>query len=317
MATLFGSLTAVVLALSLWIGFKNKAEYEKQIKMRQKEEVRLDGNTKTYNDTSDDLKKTTEAKESTIAKNEEQTEVQNGLSEKVDEMESDIESKKATIAENKNTIESNADVMKELSDAETLIPQLTATQKKIAQLKDDIETEKGNMARLEQVKNNTAETISVKQEIVSHQVSGHSLPTLNTTIKSVFANWGFVILNAGNAQGVVPGSTLDVLRGGEVVGQLKVTAVEQNRASADVLVDDLAAGVNVRPGDKVVAHKDEPANPAPAEAAKPEPAAADQPAPAEGEEDMPAEGEEPAADPADEPAEDDAPAADDAPASFE
>lgn len=296
MATLFGSLTALVLALSLWIGYKNKAEYVKQIELRQKEERRLDGNTKTFNTTSDELKETTENKEATIAKNTELTEEQEELSEKVEGMESDIETKKSEIADNKATIESNDDVMKELSTAETLIPELTATQKKIAQIKDDIETEKGNMARLQGIKNNTAETITVKREIVSLQTSGKSLPTLNTTIRSVFANWGFVILNAGNAQGVVPGSTLDVLRGGEIVGQLKVTAVEQNRASADVVTEDLAAGVNVRPGDRVVAHKEE-------AAAAPVPA----PAKEKATEDMPAD-EAPVAD---EPAAEDEPAIED------
>jgi hypothetical protein len=63
--------------------------------------------------------------------------------------------------------------------------------------------------------------------------------------------FGFVILNSGNTSGVVSGATLDVKRGGEVVGQLKVTNVEQKFAVADVVEGSVAPGSEIRPGDTV------------------------------------------------------------------
>ena len=49
MPALFGSLTALVLALSAWIAFKNKAEYNNQIALREKEEISYDKEVKEYN----------------------------------------------------------------------------------------------------------------------------------------------------------------------------------------------------------------------------------------------------------------------------
>ena len=80
---------------------------------------------------------------------------------------------------------------------------------------------------------------------------------MKTRISSIYRNWGFVILAAGDRQGVVTGSTLDVMRGGEVVAKLKVTAVEAGRASADIVLDSVAAQVTLRTGDTVVAQVEE------------------------------------------------------------
>ena len=42
-----------------------------------------------------------------------------------------------------------------------------------------------------------------------------------------------MILAGGDNEGVVPGSILDVVRAGEVIAKLRVTAVEAGRSAAD------------------------------------------------------------------------------------
>ena len=94
------------------------------------------------------------------------------------------------------------------------------------------------------------------RNLIQLNTTGKSYPTLNTRISSIYRNWGFVILAAGDQQGVITGSTLDVVRGGEVVGKLKVTAVEAGRAAADIVLDSVAEGSSLRVGDKVTAEKE-------------------------------------------------------------
>ena len=60
---------------------------------------------------------------------------------------------------------------------------------------------------------------------------------------------------AGDAQGVVTDSILDVMRGDEVIGKLKVTAVEEGRSSADIVLDSVAVGTTLQSGDTVVAER--------------------------------------------------------------
>ena len=57
------------------------------------------------------------------------------------------------------------------------------------------------------------------------------------------------------------GSTLNVVRGDQVIGKLKVTAVEAGRASADIVLDSVAAGTTLQIGDMVIADVPKPAQP--------------------------------------------------------
>jgi len=53
MPAIFGSLTAIVLALSAWIAFKNNAEYKKQIIYRQNEEKAYAKEVENFNEITD------------------------------------------------------------------------------------------------------------------------------------------------------------------------------------------------------------------------------------------------------------------------
>jgi len=75
---------------------------------------------------------------------------------------------------------------------------------------------------------------------------------LKTRIRSIYPNWGFVTLAAGNNAGVVANSSLDVVRDGETVAKLLVTAVESSSASASIVPDSLAPDVTLSVGDQVI-----------------------------------------------------------------
>ena len=64
-----------------------------------------------------------------------------------------------------------------------------------------------------------------------------------------------MILAGGDNEGVVPGSMLDVVRAGEVIAKLRVTAVEAGRSAADIVVDSMSADTMLRAGDEVVAEE--------------------------------------------------------------
>jgi len=82
------------------------------------------------------------------------------------------------------------------------------------------------------------------------------MPAIKTTVRSVHEPWGFVVLNAGDNRGVVTKATLDVLRGGSVIGQLVVTNVEKSLATANIVRSSLAEGETIRPGDVITVSKD-------------------------------------------------------------
>jgi hypothetical protein len=75
---------------------------------------------------------------------------------------------------------------------------------------------------------------------------------LEATIVAVNADWGFVIINAGDREGITPDTKLIVTRGTQSIGKLNVLSVAGNRTVCNVLGDSLSAGLQPSPGDKVI-----------------------------------------------------------------
>lgn len=256
MPILFGTLAAFVMAIAAWTTYKNQDEYKYQIGLREKQEAALDSNLKKEKVREDEL-----AKEEQATKDLEEANkgLAADLEKKVSEesaLNAEIKMKEKQVLDIKAEVDANKEILKDLGDVETLIPQIGRIKAEIAQLEDDIEKEEANLTGLKQVKKVTQSEIDIKVGEAERIAQGKSQEKLSTSIKTVYTNWGFVTLNGGDIQGVVPGSTLDVMRDGEVVAKLKVTTVEPNRAAADIVRDSLKDEYFLRSGDRVVAESE-------------------------------------------------------------
>ncbi|MDQ2867471.1 MAG: hypothetical protein M3R59_03520 [Verrucomicrobiota bacterium] len=60
------------------------------------------------------------------------------------------------------------------------------------------------------------------------------------------------MLNLGNRQGVESNAEMLVLRGGTIIGKIRISSVEPATAIGDILSGSLARGVQVQPGDTVI-----------------------------------------------------------------
>ncbi len=253
MPLLFGILTALVLAISAWIGFKNQAEYKKQINYRQVEETRFANEVGILKQRTAEWLATIEAKEILIASNVKYSEEIAVLVSEIAAVKSEIAQKEAKKKQLTAEVLAAEAVMDKVGGVRALVPKIRGLRSDIQSLTDTIEKGNATLSNLKQTKADTEATIAVNEERVEFETTGKSQPFLETTIKTVYSTWGFVTLNGGDIQGVVPGSTLAVVRGEEVVAKLKVTTVEPNRAAADILREALGAEVHLRAGDKVVA----------------------------------------------------------------
>jgi peptidoglycan hydrolase CwlO-like protein len=75
---------------------------------------------------------------------------------------------------------------------------------------------------------------------------------LTARVIAVNNDWGFVVVDAGNREGITPDTKLLVTRGTQTVGKLSILAVEGNRTVANILVDSLTPGLTPMPGDRVI-----------------------------------------------------------------
>lgn len=77
-------------------------------------------------------------------------------------------------------------------------------------------------------------------------------PGIRGTILAVNQAYNFVVLNLGGRNGIEANSEMLVLRGGTLIGKIRVSSVEPATAIGDIISSSLARGVQVQPGDIVI-----------------------------------------------------------------
>lgn len=254
MANVFGILTAIVLALSAFVAFKNKAAYETDISVTQtrkeelaKSEKRLAKDEEILAALPIEIAGVDEEVDQLSTDEAAQQKVNAGLT---DQVKTKTETDK--IAEDKEKLDGIRAKTAPIGNLNELASKMRETNSAIVELKLAIEANEAKLANL------TAETVSAESQITSTKskfddfAEGRSLPTLNTRIRSIYPNWGFVTLAAGNNAGVVTSSVLNVVRNDTVIAQLLVTAVEASTASASIVPDSLVDDTTLMVGDRVV-----------------------------------------------------------------
>ena len=128
-----------------------------------------------------------------------------------------------------------ADLQAQLEDAKK---QLDAAEREKTLLSDKIQAVQGHSNPLEPEKKRRPMALSN--------------PGLRGTVLAVNQAYNFVVLNLGGRQGVEPNSEMLVLRGGALIGKIRISSVEPTTAIGDIISSSLARGVQVQPGDIVV-----------------------------------------------------------------
>ncbi len=77
-------------------------------------------------------------------------------------------------------------------------------------------------------------------------------PNLRGTVLAVNQAYNFVVLNLGGRQGLQANTEMLVMRGGTLIGRIRVSSVEPATAIGDIIGTSLARGVQVQPGDIVI-----------------------------------------------------------------
>ena len=277
MANVFGILTAIVLALACFVAYQNKARYETEISNTGNEKDRAaafergrkpDPAKKKVEEINEKAKlgytegRLALAKANYAATFAERTAVdeevvklwaiEDAQKKTNDDLKQKITDKTAKVASNKSKLDEIREKTARVGDIKELAAKMRETNAELEELAQSISATSAKLANLTALNNQAeahANAIKKKFEIIS---SGQSLPTLNTRIRSIYSDWGFVTLACGNYGGVVSNSTLDVVRGDQTIAKLLVTTVESNSASASIIPDSIAKDVTLMVGDRVV-----------------------------------------------------------------
>ena len=152
-----------------------------------------------------------------------------------------------------------------------------------------------SLAHQKEAQTNAVIAAFKKKELM--QSSGLMNDSFSGAISGIDPQWGFIMINKGNASNVVKGAKLDVKRGSEKIATIIVTNVQPTSSICDLVNGTLATGMALQPGDRLVVNEGSseknlaaPAAPAPGE---PAPDGGEAPAP----DAAPATPAEPAPDP--------------------
>lgn len=253
MAITLGILAAIFTALAMWIGYVNNQAKEEQGRHLSQET----GINKKNLDTVDNL--------NTKIKDQNQTYLASlkSISESLNKRDQK-EAEKAELEENLASMKSEvSDLTARLADYKAKIPDTGAVEDLITDLKraktaiasietsiDEVTLENSSLG--ENI-SQQADKIAFQQKWATNHSAYKAQEELSTSVRAVYKNWGFVVLGAGDLQGVTPKSQLVVKRGEEVICELVVKSSTNKAATAEVLVSTLLEGDYVRIGDTVTA----------------------------------------------------------------
>jgi hypothetical protein len=252
MANVFGILTAIVLALSIFVAFKNKAAYEERITETAIQKSNLKKSEERLTIAQNSFTESVEAKAGVDGEIAKLTEESTAVRTETEDIRLQNETKTQKVNSRKAELDDFRDKTARIGNIEELATKMRDLGAEREQLGQSIGDNEAKLANLT-AENTQAETQATALRVkLDTYASGQSLPTLNTRIRSIYPTWGFVTLAAGNNGGVVTNSTLDVVRDGETIAKLLVTAVESTTSSASIVPDSIAADVTLMVGDRVV-----------------------------------------------------------------
>ncbi len=256
MANTFGILTALVLAFATLVAFKNKkslqgeldriANQENRLKVQKEELKKLGQDIDQLDSETANFDAERQTKEAEI-------EQQNAKNAGV---EAQIADKEAEAKEFETKADEAEEFLKEIGDVDDLIPELGRLKTSIAQLDDDLAIAQTAVSQLENKKTDDATTSQNLSSQLSQRNSGKSY-FVSARVKSIYRNWGFVTLNAGDSSGVVAKSKLKVMRGDNELARLIVTAVEANTATANIIPSSIDPENDISIGDVIIPLEDE------------------------------------------------------------
>lgn len=127
------------------------------------------------------------------------------------------------------------------------------------EMKAMLDETKAQLAAAEEEKTILGDKVKAAQDRVAaieeekrRRDSGMNSPGVHGTVLAVNQAYNFVVLSMGEQQGVVPNSELLVMRGGALIGKIRISSVEPTTSIGDIISNSLARGVQVQPGDTVI-----------------------------------------------------------------
>lgn len=245
-------LVAAIPALaSVWLSYDNGNTLKAQIAEREAQEGRVQRTEENLVRKRDELANT----QMEIRTLEQDTEAKNTQLAATETQVSEMNLRKQQLTDDISAADDKIASFNQLKDIgteiETIDRQIAEVEQESMMLQDDINNASNLLAVANAKQDETQREIDRRESESKNRKAGIMSKDLNSTIKAAYNDWGFVVISAGDADGLVPAATLDVSRGGKPICKLLVTEIEPTQAVADIIPGSLLPGQMVQVGDSV------------------------------------------------------------------
>lgn len=257
----FSILTLIIAGAAAFLGMKGKEAVDhlqselSSTKNKYNSEVAAHGKTKdTLKKTQEDLEGTKSELESTKGK---LRDTETALA----AMKTDLDAAKTTLAMKEMELASITEKLKEFGNLDInglkgKIDEMTAKVKDQEMKVGTLEKEKielsNAVASLESQVKSKEEKIAQDTSKIKRWEEGFMQKGTRGRVMAVNPGWGFAVLSIGDKQGAAANKIMIVGRGGQSIGKVKITSVENNQSIADIIPGSFTKGVYVEPGDDVI-----------------------------------------------------------------
>jgi peptidoglycan hydrolase CwlO-like protein len=134
----------------------------------------------------------------------------------------------------------------------TIAEDLNKIRQEIVELQTAAEAKKGEVQQQDDKVAAAQKALDEVMARVENRKKAFDRNGMEASIVAVNNDWGFVVVDAGEKEGITPSTKLLITRGTSTVGKLSIMSVEGNRTVATILPDTLAPGMAPAPGDRVI-----------------------------------------------------------------
>ena len=255
MSKIIGIIAAAVLVIAAFVAFKNQQAYGKEIDNFRSAQVEKKDTIQRLEDQQKRFKEAEESKADFTLKLVETGKKLAAAIRDYDDLKKEVSSLEESHSIKEEQIASAQKDSIDPGQADTFISEFKRLRNQLMEAQEGTANEEDRVAKLTQQDQDAKQKIQSLSQVIDGYSTGRSLMSLKTSISAIYSGWGFVILAGGDNEGVVPGSMLNVVRAGEVIAKLRVTAVEAGRSAADIVIDSMSADTMLRAGDEVVAEE--------------------------------------------------------------
>ena len=248
-------IAALLVAGAAFLSFLNKNDVETERELLATAKSNLADINTRFNEVETEQKVAVRKTDKMKIRRDEAIDVRDAKEQELADKKREVEEAKQQNTDLKNLVDENDKKIAVFGTAEELLKIINGLQTDTIAVKTEISKLEDSLEAAENRKVATAQRIEEIKDLEFRQRNGQ-MKSINARIASVYNNWGFVVLNAGDNAGVVSRTKLNVERGGEKIAELLVTNLERTRSVADIIPGSMEPGQMIRPSDRVTVHPD-------------------------------------------------------------